>query len=381
MKTERKLATIRRVDAIETIPNADAIEVAVVGGWRVVVKRNEYKSGDLACYLEIDSWVPTALASFLSKGKEPKEYNGISGERLRSIKLRGVISQGLLLPLDMIPLDKPFLIENEDITEVLGIQKWEPKLPAELAGQVEGLFPAYLIKTAQERCQNLKAEIFGYDDRVVTYEGDGMIHHRVQPARASRNTQYEVTIKMDGTSFTGFYVGNQNRDNPSGVCSRNYELKINEENAGNSLVRMYVDSGMQSALAALGKRGKNIAVSGELMGQGIQGNREGFQNFKLFVFDILDADTGLYLGSIERTKLLEELYYLGMDRTMVQPVPVLHDSVRLTELNIYTIDDLLAYAEGPSLNHKYREGLVFKRLDGQFSFKVISQSWLLRYES
>ena len=95
----RKLATIRRIDALTPIDGADAIECATVGGWKVVVKKGEYTVGDLAVYCEIDSWIPTELAAFLSKGKEPREFEGIKGERLRTVKLRGQLSQGLLLPL------------------------------------------------------------------------------------------------------------------------------------------------------------------------------------------------------------------------------------------------------------------------------------------
>ncbi len=83
----RKLATIRRIDEIRPILGADAIEAAVIGGWTVVVKKSEFSIGDLAVYLEIDSWVPTELAPFLSKGSEPREFNGVKGERLRTVKL------------------------------------------------------------------------------------------------------------------------------------------------------------------------------------------------------------------------------------------------------------------------------------------------------
>lgn len=97
----RKLATIRRIDEIRPIEGADAIEAAVVGGWTVVVKRGEYTAGDLAVYLEIDSFVPAALAPFLTKpGHTPKEFNGVQGERLRTVTLRKTTSQGLLLKLE-----------------------------------------------------------------------------------------------------------------------------------------------------------------------------------------------------------------------------------------------------------------------------------------
>jgi RNA ligase (TIGR02306 family) len=101
--TERKLATIRKITAIQPIEGADAIEVAVVDGWKVVVKKGEFQVDSLAVYIEIDSWVSNDIAPFLSKGKEPREYEGIKGERLRTVKLRGQISQGLLLPISVLP--------------------------------------------------------------------------------------------------------------------------------------------------------------------------------------------------------------------------------------------------------------------------------------
>jgi len=96
----RKLASVRRITDIQPIEGADAIEVAVVDGWKVVIKKDEFKIGSLAVYLEIDSWVPHELAPFLSKGQEPRVYNDVKGERLRTVKLRGTTSQGLLLKIE-----------------------------------------------------------------------------------------------------------------------------------------------------------------------------------------------------------------------------------------------------------------------------------------
>ncbi len=155
--SERKMATIRKIDEIRPIEGADAIEAAVVGGWVVVIKKGEFKAGDLAVYLEIDSWVPHVVAPFLSKGQEPREYNGVKGERLRTVKLRGQVSQGLLLPLSILPRSLGFEFATdktvgEDVSLWLGIQKWEAPIPASLSGDVEGVFPTVVPKTDQERC-------------------------------------------------------------------------------------------------------------------------------------------------------------------------------------------------------------------------------------
>lgn len=97
----RKLASIRRIDALDPIEGADKIEVATVGGWKVVCQKGLYNVGDLAVYFEIDSWIPTTVAPFLTKaGQYPKVFEGVEGERLKTITLRKQISQGLLLKIE-----------------------------------------------------------------------------------------------------------------------------------------------------------------------------------------------------------------------------------------------------------------------------------------
>jgi RNA ligase (TIGR02306 family) len=118
----RKLASVRKILEIRPIPSAEAIECAVVDGWTVVIKKGEFKQGDLAVYCEIDSWIPHDLAPFLSKGEQPREYRDVRGERLGTIKMRGQLSQGLLLPLN--PSIQP--IEGLDVTDQLGILKYVP---------------------------------------------------------------------------------------------------------------------------------------------------------------------------------------------------------------------------------------------------------------
>lgn len=148
----RKLATIQRVAEKKPIEGADLIEAIRINGWWVVSKKDEFAIDDLVCYFEIDSWIPTELAPFLSKGKEPKEYNGVKGERLRTVKLKGQISQGLILHR-CIAFDKVGEIyEDMDVTELLGIQKYEAPIAACLAGLVRGNFPSAIPKTDQERC-------------------------------------------------------------------------------------------------------------------------------------------------------------------------------------------------------------------------------------
>jgi len=150
------------------------------------------------------------------------------------------------------------------------------------------------------------------------------------------------------------------------------------KNEHNSLVRMYVDSGLQAALRLFGK---NYAVQGELMGPGIQKNREGLKSHKLFIFDIYDIDGGCYVSPMIRQEIFAILVGHDVDIEMVQHVPIIAYSAKLYDtLGITNIDGLLKFAEGASIHHAIREGLVFKRVDGGFSFKAISNKFLLKEE-
>lgn len=340
--SERKMATIRKIDEIRPIEGADAIEAAVVGGWVVVIKKGEFKAGDLAVYLEIDSWVPHAVAPFLSKGQEPREFNDVKGERLRTVKLRGQVSQGLLLPIETAfpGSDRRFWWSqvNVDISERLGIQKWEAPIPAQLAGDVEGNFPSVIPKTDQERIQNLTEELKEW--------------------QSNSAFTWEVTEKLDGSSMTVFVHGDR-----EGVCSRNWALK---ETAGNTLWAVARREGL---IEKIRQTGRNLALQGELIGEGIQGNAYNVKGQDFRLFDIYDIDRGEYLGPLERR--------VFADTHGIKHVPVLATEMVIEEW----VTGLLTMADGVSaLNSKTnREGLVFKcNTFGGPSFKAISNRWLIK---
>jgi RNA ligase (TIGR02306 family) len=348
MNTVRKLASIKPITYIKPIEGADAIECAIVdGGWPVVIRKNEYKVGDVAVYLEIDSWVPHELAPFLSNGKEPREYNDVKGERLRTVKLRGQVSQGLLLPLDCLGSIANDASVGEDVSHILNIQKWEPPIPAQLQGTMKGNFPHFIPKTDQERCQNLRREIF----------------------EEHKDEIYEVTVKLDGSSTT-IYV----KDGKVGVCSRNIDLI---ETEGNSFWKAARDQNIIEPLLELCKeKGEEYAIQGELIGEGIQGNPEKLQGQRFYLFDIYSITCSQYLKTGERYSILDKLKRMGVD---VEHVPIM-EPLRITD-SMNSIDDLLEFAEGPSLNPQTkREGLVFKSWESDFTFKAIANSYLLKHK-
>ena len=341
--SDRKLTTIRVINDLKPIPNADLIEVAVIDGWEVVIKKGEFNVNDLCVYFEIDSWIPTELAPFLSKGKEPREYRGVKGERLKTIKLKGQISQGLVLPLSILP---ELVDANQtDVTEMLGILKWEREVPAQLAGKIAGNFPEFIPKTDQERIQNYAKYI------------------------PKQTNLWEVTEKLDGSSMTVYRVKDLSKMDLGyrvGVCSRNYDLKTDDTD------NSFVSTAWRLKLfQKLSEHNLEIALQGELIGPGIQKNPYNLSELEYHVYDIYDIKRQQYYLPEERQALCKLLD--------LKHVPVFANYE--TDSNT-TVSELLTFSEGKSsLNpNTQREGLVFKNTLNNESFKVISNAWLLKNE-
>lgn len=324
----RKMATIRRIDAVHPIVGADTIEAAVVGGWTCVVKKGEYRAGDLAVYCEIDSWIPTEIAPFLSKGKEPREFEGIRGERLRTVKLRGQLSQGLLLPWTVGG-------EGMDVSEQLGIVKYDVPINAQLAGIARGGFPSQIPKTDQERVQNLTEEI-----------------------RAGQGLVFEVTEKLEGSSMTVYRIGGT-----FGVCSRNLDLLRDENNA---FWKAAIDDDIEAKTKGLAG---DYAIQGELIGPGIQGNIYKLKKPEFRVFDVYHITSGQYVEPHARRAFVDGMGLLH--------VPVMAN----THVLCQNVEELIKMADAKSVMGDivgpWREGIVFKQVGGGMTFKVISNKYLL----
>ena len=331
--SERKLATIRRIAEVKPIEGADLIEAIRVDGWWVVAKKGEFPVDSLAVYMEVDSFVPTEIAPFLTKaGHEPKEFEGVKGERLRTVKLRGQLSQGLLLPISILPTTTVIEVGN-DVTELLGVLKWERPISPQLYGQAKGYFPSFLRKTDQERVQNIGVQLQYYI-----------------------NQTFEVTIKLDGSSCTIFSYNEED-----GVCSRNLELKRDENNA---FWKIALEYDIHKKIRAYGK---NLAVQGELIAPNIQSNYEKVNKPEFYVFDIFDVDKQEYMLPKERQEFCKILN--------IPHIPIIDKAFSMID----NVDMLLDMAEGNGMNVGVkREGLVFKHNNSEFSFKAISNSYLLK---
>jgi RNA ligase (TIGR02306 family) len=374
---ERKLASIRKISDIQPIEGADLIELAIVDGWKVVVgKEVGHKIGDFVIYCEVDSFLPIREEfEFLRKSSYRKMIDQ-EGFRLKTIKLRGQVSQGLIIPLSILegeeedeklgylqtpdgpiyqlgPYDGALVIEEgADVTSMLNIIKWDPPMPAELAGVAKGNFPSFIPKTDEERIQNLAKN---YDKM--------------------KEQKYYMTEKLDGSSST-FYVYN----GEFGVCSRNLDLcrpepfvegmvmcddGIERPKKENTFWKVARELNIEENMVDMGR---NLAIQGEIIGEGIQGNPYRIKGQTLRVYNAFDIDTQEYLG-FEHLKLTTRALCLEM-------VPIIDEEFTLPE----TIDELLKFAEGKStLNAAAeREGYVIRSHDMKISFKVISNNFLLK---
>ena len=347
----RKLVTIRTVAALNPIENADAIECAVVDGWEVVVKKGEVSIGEKVVFFEIDCLLPASDTrfSFLAKGKDLI--------RLRTVKLRGQVSQGLILPIRLFP-ELP--VNSEDgLEDLLGITKYEIPDSSSVRGcSPASTFPWYIPKTDEERIQN--------------------IYNKWQEKYA--DVEFIQSTKLDGSSITiatvsdiRYRIEKLNEDtypfsddkHQTLVASRNQTLQYDETShfwKGAELLVLKSEQIWKDT-------GKQYALQGELIGPGIQGNREGLTKYEVRLFRIFDIDDQRFLDHNEFTDICST-YEMNM-------VPQL-ETVKPFQ---YSLKELLEMSKGKNAAGKNIEGIVYKsvsKVNGEtLHFKVINNDYLL----
>jgi RNA ligase (TIGR02306 family) len=345
MSIERKLASIQKILSVEPHPNADKMEIATVLGWRVCVKKGEFKAGDWCVYCEVDSIMP-----------DRPEYEFLRNKdfRIKTIRLRGTFSQGICFPIvitDRLEADGNQVIcaalpgndtpctigEGMDVTDYIGVKKYEPPVPK--CQEAKSNFPQWLIKTDQTRIQAVPGLIERWQGKTFT-----------------------VTEKLDGSSMTVYL-----KDGEFGVCSRNLDLK-DGNNPWWDAARLYK---LEERMRHMGL---NIALQGEVL---INGNWYKPGTLDFMMFDIYDIDKLCYYSHKE----LEE-------RAAVFGVSTVPNLGTYTFDKDTTVDKLVAMATRKStiVPDRWLEGLVFNGIPeerdqelGRLSFKVINPEYDLAH--
>lgn len=343
----RKLATIQKILKLEKHENADSLEIARVLGWQCVVKKGEFKEGELIVYFEVDSLLPE-LPQF--EFLRDKKY------RIKTIKLRGQFSQGLIMPLSILDglkfpddtRENPVYewTEGQEVTTLLGVTKHEPYVSPNLAGEVKGTFPGFLQKSDQTRVQILRPLLEKY-----------------------KGIKCSVSEKLDGASVTLFI-----KDGEFGVCSRNLELRETEIN---SIWKWARKNDVENKLKELNK---DVAIQGEIVGPGINKNTLGLKYIDVYFYDAFDIKTFKYYNLNEFKTLIE-------NKLKLKTVPIISYDFILID----NIDELVKISIGKSkINLEgMREGIVIRPLEeiydcsvmednnGRITFKVVNPFYLI----
>ena len=338
----RNLASIQEISAIKQIVGADAIELVIIKGWQCVAKKGEFKAQDKCVYFEVDSFLPLEERyEFLRRTSyRNNEFMG-EGLRIKTITMRGEISQGLALPLDAFPEIEETGI-GTDVTEKLHVRKWELPEVAGTSGIEIGDKPFYIPTTDEIRLQSMTEFIDAFNGK-----------------------PYYITTKMDGTSCTVYcYNG------VVGVCGRNREYK--EDTASCAMWSWVYKRGIKDKLLVLNE---NIAIQGEFCGQGIQKNRLKLMEPNIFVFDIVRLEENGSRPKMGLTELLTYCKRLGLETVPVEEVG---------ESFAYTLEELLEKARGKYASGMDKEGIVVRtqefqhnmELQHKMSFKVLNNDFL-----
>jgi len=330
----RSLVTIQKVKKISAIPDSDFLELAHIMGWQCVVKKGEFQEGDLGVYYEVDSFLPLDdRYEFLRTSSYRENADNGIGFRIRTAKMRGQLSQGLFLPLEKFP-ELEGCGEGSDVTEKLNVKKWYIPESSNPGGTIIGERPHGIPASDEIRLQSA-----------------------LELLDQLKGKPYYITTKMDGTSGIVYYI-----DGKIGCCSRNKEIRDEETALYWMPVYKY---GLKEKLAKLGK---NIVLTGEICGPGIQKNKLRLSEVEWQVFDVKDWDAQRYLPYDQACKVCDDL---GLSRVPLEERGENFD---------YTLEQLLEKAKGKYPSGLDKEGIVVRDLMAPkaISFKVLNNDALLK---
>lgn len=357
----RHLASIKKITAINPIPGKDRIGLATVDGWTVIVNKADYQEGDLCVYVEIDSVLPE---------KPEFEFLRSKDFRIKTMKMAGCISQGICFPLDILPPGD--YKENDDVTEIIGVTKWERMDATDEPQEVKAKklkYPKWLMRWKWFR--NL---VYRRGDRREAKGFPSFISKtdetRIQnaPFYLDNPGPWVVTEKIDGQSGTFALVRHKKlfrTEYEYIVCSRNLRLFQKDSSSYWAVSDKYeIEKHLRGYLDCHPDQ-EWIAIQGECISPKVQGNKYKVQMPDLYVFNVIHP-TGR-MGSQKARDLVEAWGMKFVPIVGVGPLPS-------------TVQEMLEYAHGNSaLGNTIREGLVCRTLDGKQSFKAVDPLFLLKY--
>lgn len=366
----RELAYIQKIKSLSPIPGADQIQKAEVLGWELVVRKGEFQVGDLCVYCEIDSLLPEYPCFEFLRSKK---------FRIKTIKLKNQISQGIAFPLSILTqVDPTFNLSSikvgQDVTEELKITKHDPE--AALDVEVEQVKKTWF----QKKVSYYKWKLFGFKaNKSGSFPSDVPKTDEIRVQKmASALEEYQdklmyISEKCEGTSSTFVYRQSGNwlakafgKGYVFQACSRN-RIVYNSQKGGETTHHIMRVAQSYRLLETMKKLNRNLAIQGEVIGGKIQGNVYKLPDLELRVFLMFDLDTQTYLPFQEMVSVAEQLG--------VPTVPIL-------ETNHVLKNDVKYYVELSKGNSQInsasrREGIVVRSMTENFSFKSINPEYLL----
>lgn len=406
------LVSIQQVKELKPIENADKIEICILKGlgWNIIVRKDEVKVNDKVVFFEIDSALPTnderyeflrdsSYKRWMVKDKVVKDCF-----RLKTRKLRGVVSQGLVLPISIFEELKDKNI-GDDVTEILHVEHYDElnEMYGRCSngrgctniGQPKSGFPSFITKSDQTRIQSLMDYFEKYKD-----------------------VEFTAEAKYDGSSCTVFMVDKKYNSDQFGVCSRNFNLKrpcqtkldyikecltINcypynffkrwfkrfskvydlffgeyQSQTTNDYWNIINKCNLEEPMKMFFKEtGRSIAFQGEYVGPGVNNNRDKYEDHHYFIYDVYDVDKQTYLDSKERHEIVNKLKSYNT-KSIIEEVDTISDSIKIFQ-ECDTLEKMLKYVDRKTLRGNKLEGVVFKsnNMSPYFSFKCINNKYLL----
>jgi len=360
--SNRKLAHVEKIEWIKPIEGKDRIALAGVLGWTVIVQKSDYEVGQKCVFCEIDSVFP-----------EKPEFEFLRSKkfRIKTMKMSGVLSQGICFPLSILPEGNYEI--GDDVTDIIGITQYEPTMDKEELCDTENeksvkKYPQFLMRWAWFRKLVLpKKQSKGFPSFISKTD-----ETRIQnaPFYLEMECNYVATEKVDGQSgsFTLQRIKGKhfwNKDTYDfAVCSRNLRKWKKDTSSFWSVAEKY---NIEQILHQLIGDNEWVAIQGECIASNVQGNKYKVTEPDLYVFNLIYPSGRV--GSVEAKRIVGE-YGLKF-------VPIIDESVNLKGMSVA---DVLKYATGKSqLYDTLREGIVFRSLDGKQSFKAVSPDFLIKH--